>query len=167
MGYTHYWTNKDISLKAWRAITNDVRKLIAASLVPLAREYDEPSTPPEVTDERIFLNGVGDDGYETFVLTRAADIDCPFCKTDRRPYDKIVCAILIVANHHAPKRITVESDGGMSSFVADYPGPHNEEWDVALAFVRQTLGAEYRLPPLIEFRSLDLWRRDRQARTAA
>jgi len=103
MGYTHYWKNKsDIPHDVWLLICDDVEKIIAKSPVPLAHEYDEPGSAPEVKRENadgggpvIFFNGVGDDGHETFVVTpRAAEFE--FCKTANKPYDVVVTAVLLV-----------------------------------------------------------------------
>ena len=94
--------------------------------IPLTSDPEEPTQPPEVTGEGIWLNGIGEDGLETFVLTcdPAGDLTdwhaqeaaeqgywWDFCKTNWRPYDLEVCAILIRAHAHLPEGFVFESDG--------------------------------------------------------
>lgn len=151
MGYTHYWgSRKSLTDKQWTKITKDVRKLFNASPCKLAYE-DDSKAGPLISHELIRFNGVGNAGYETFMLHRGPNDE--FCKTDRKAYDIVVCGILIVVAKYAPSIMEITSDGGMASFRADYPGPHDSEWDDALTFVTKTLGAGYALPHLIEFRS--------------
>lgn len=151
MGYTHYWTVKrPFTTKQWAIICADTRALFEKSVIVLVGDEEDQQSEPIADSKQIRFNGAGDGMYETFLLSKG--IDDAFCKTARMPYDLIVCAVLIVANKHAPKSITITSDGGMASFVDDYPGPHDSEWDAALAFVRQVLGADYKLPRFIECR---------------
>ncbi|PWC64028.1 hypothetical protein TSH7_10065 [Azospirillum sp. TSH7] len=62
---------------------------------------------------RIWIEGTGpagtDLGHESFVLNRTKDR--AFCKTARKPYDLVVCAVLAVAQMVAPDAISVTSDG--------------------------------------------------------
>lgn len=73
----------------------------------------------------IHFNGDGEDGHETFILAREANSEV--CKTERKPYDLLVQAVLIVAQKHTSK-VEVSSDG------------HDFEWSDALGFVTDTLG---------------------------
>lgn len=155
MGYTHYWdVKRPIGKRAWDMICRDARQLFHATDIPLVGYEEEPASDPVVTRDMIRFNGVGDDEYESFVLVPDHD-ESPFCKTARKPYDLIVCAVLIVADHHAPFSIEVTSDGGMEGTVDDYAGPHDSEWDDALAFVHKVLGTQYKLPRLITHRRSD------------
>jgi hypothetical protein len=62
--------------------------------------------------------------HETFHLTKAKSCeDFNFCKTDRKPYDLMVQACLIVAKCVAPKKLQVSTDG-------DY-----DDWKDAFQFV--------------------------------
>ena len=134
MGYTHYWTIKrPLTKKVWRAIMSDTRKLLAATVLPLAAEFNTPDEKPIVSAELIRFNGIGAEGHETFMLSRHK-VEFEFCKTNQKPYDVIVCAVLIVAAHHAGKAIDVSSDGDAM------------DWAAALGFARQVLGAELMLP---------------------
>ena len=132
MGYTHYWSFDDkIAPEAWQKIMEDAKKLIVATSVKLLHDYDEPNSHPYVGEDKIWLNGAGDEGHETFVLTPKPTA-FEFCKTAQKPYDLIVCAILAVAHEHAG--ISVRSDG-------DAP-----DWTPALVFASATLGRAIILP---------------------
>jgi len=67
---------------------------------------------PEFEEDSFALNGsfVHDEDYETFELSRKAT-DFDFCKTDRRPYDAVVGAILLRAVQIVPI-FFLGSDGG-------------------------------------------------------
>jgi len=65
MGYTHYWTVvKDVPPDTWTAICDDVRKLIAARPGLVCYEEDRPQDPPQVDDDAIRFNGIGDNREE-------------------------------------------------------------------------------------------------------
>ena len=112
MGYTHYWRHDaDISEEAFAAIAADTRKIIAITAVRLGNSMDDGGEP-DVSDDCIALNGVGDDSYESFVFDRAQGGGFSFCKTQHRPYDEVVTAILLSACVHAGDVLRVSSDGG-------------------------------------------------------
>ncbi|KEZ43432.1 hypothetical protein SAPIO_CDS4613 [Scedosporium apiospermum] len=109
MGYTHYWTIKDAA--SWRKclpqLVDDSGLIIKHSGVAICgNDYDLP--PMLDKDEGISINGK-DDGFEPFCL--ALDEGFDFCKTGRRPYDLVVCAILLRAHQLAPKVLDIHSDG--------------------------------------------------------
>jgi hypothetical protein len=128
MGYTHYWAfDPDAGWGEGVARTAaDAARIIAAAGIALTADPEEPSQPPLVNAEIIWLNGIGEDGLETFVLTRdpASDLTewhaqqaaeqgywWDFCKTNWLPYDLVVCAILIRAHTHLPEGFVFDSDG--------------------------------------------------------
>lgn len=128
MGYTHYWNQKrSFTTAEWRSITAASTAVLtnaAKDGIDLLYEYDS-NEPPLVNEDIIHFNGKGDDGHETFVLTRARrakfdyeeqsefnrDGAFEFCKTAQKPYDVAVTAVLLIARHHAPNAITLSSDG--------------------------------------------------------
>lgn len=67
----------------------------------------------EVSDTQIRFNGVGNNGYETFILKKQIKNkdQFNFCKTARMPYDTAVGLVLLIAKKHAPNSIRVSSDG--------------------------------------------------------
>jgi len=109
MGYTHYWNKHTFSHEVWAKIKADIQQLIEASTIPLAREYDDAASKPEILDNYIRFNGVGDDGHETFVLEQEIG-GFEFCKTARKQYDELAVACLIIAHHH-DNAFTWSSDG--------------------------------------------------------
>lgn len=113
MGYTHYWEQgRCFSQKEWENIALDSIKAIEYCErrgIKLTSDYDHPDKA-EVSDDRIRLNGVGNDSYETFILEKAKT-NFGFCKTAQRPYDLAVGLVLLIAKKHAPNSIKVSSDG--------------------------------------------------------
>ncbi|KAH7025145.1 uncharacterized protein B0I36DRAFT_332587 [Microdochium trichocladiopsis] len=107
MGYSHYWNIMGAAF--WQDIlpklVEDSRKIIDASGVHVQYESDDESPPILDAIQGIQFNGRGDDGHETF------DICGGDCKTDRKPYDLVVCAILLRAHQLAPSAISIRSDG--------------------------------------------------------
>lgn len=98
---------------------------------------------PQWNEQEILFNGGGGEliknnsghrpyyelAHEGFVLSKNApkDHSFQFCKTARKPYDLIVCSVLISAKIHSPKGILVSSDG------------EQYEWTPALKLVRKIL----------------------------
>lgn len=128
MGYTHYWYRpvaSKIGESAWAKISADAAALVAIAPCKLCREYDEPGTQPIVNDKLIRLNGLGDQGHETFLFAREAPEQMDyraaepqvfdFCKTAHKPYDFIVCGILAAIAEYDPS-IKVHSDGDFSDW---------------------------------------------------
>jgi hypothetical protein len=122
MGYTHYfYTKTELDAKQFKLFAKDAKKLLANPIVPLVYEYDQADKPPEVTDETVRFNGVGNDGHETFMLSRVTpkgrgDMAFNFCKTAMKPYDVYVTACLLLAKHHFGKDIKISSDGDVSDW---------------------------------------------------
>ena len=102
MGYTHYWRQqRDFTDTEWQELTR-LTKLILADFLKL-QLYSELN----INNEEIRFNGKGDDGHETFRITKkkrekmdyeeqeAYDKGAfEFCKTAQKPYDKYVVAVL-------------------------------------------------------------------------
>ena len=107
MGYTHYWKHNGFTDTEWEQLQVGAREILDNTDVSLAGGLGEGS--PEITDNSIWLNGVGTDGYETFRLTKDSTT-FDFCKTAMKPYDKIVVDILKLARD-INKSFTPTSDG--------------------------------------------------------
>jgi hypothetical protein len=128
MGYTHTFAyKKEPSPEQWAQLTTAFKKVVenlppasetAGGYYPgwpidLQVEYDE-AEPIIVDDELIKFNGAWDYGHETFWMPRALpDDERPylFCKTNRKPYDFAVCAVLILTEKYAPGCYEIGSDG--------------------------------------------------------
>lgn len=135
MDHTHYWEiNRDLPRAIWDQITDDARRLIAAAPVRVAYDWDRWQEPPRIDDITIRFNAAHEeDAHETFVLSRATT-RFDFCKTNRKPYDLLVCAILAVAEDHAGGDIIVRSDGS------------REEWTVPVNWARTILQRPIPIP---------------------
>ncbi|MGC0239510.1 hypothetical protein [Arthrobacter sp. SD76] len=98
LGYTHYFSG----LQATADIIADARKIVAASDVTICGPSGE-GVPVMTEAEGIRLNGsrAAGESYETFHVQGTKELDVPglgeACKTDGRPYDEVVTAILIAA----------------------------------------------------------------------
>lgn len=92
-----------------------------------------PRPQSRMNKHEIYFNGCDADhnnddlGHETFYLSRDGK-NSRFCKTARKPYDLMVQACLLVAKYHNPNRISIDTDGW------------DEDWEVAIAFVKDVLG---------------------------
>ena len=58
----------------------------------------------DVNDDGVCFNGIGGNGHEPFCFTREPDslhgkegFGFTFCKTAQKPYDEVVCAVLLAA----------------------------------------------------------------------
>jgi len=115
MGYSHYWSHPDIDPTAWAAFTADVKRIILmATHAGIALAGPMGTGDPEVSDARISLNGSEERGgdFETFeVTTDGTEYD--FCKTGLRPYDQVVCAILLAA-YTRIDGVAIWSDGDIN-----------------------------------------------------
>ena len=130
MGYTHYfYTAKTINKVNWEILTGAVEILLKDCNRDIQKEYDD-TDEPEISEQRIRFNGIDDDGHETFMLSREYDgfqdncgknkrdiCQCfSFCKTARKPYDKYVTAVLILAKLYLGKGIKLFSDGNANEW---------------------------------------------------
>jgi hypothetical protein len=124
MGYTHYfYQHRDLRDDEWRALCGGCQRMLTIpEMPPLSRGESFP-VPPEITDDVICFNGVGDDGHETFVVYRTKtdpwtgepsekEEVFQFCKTAYKPYDLPVTAILAYLDSTFPDAFVISSDGG-------------------------------------------------------
>ncbi len=108
IGYTQYWQkNNDLDQKTWNEKFVPVcKEIIKTSEVPLGDAMgNEPEKSASTTfmglicdNQNIIFNGIGADSHETFHFSKQKE-DFSFCKTARKPYDKVVVAILKLAEH--------------------------------------------------------------------
>jgi hypothetical protein len=121
MGYTHYFPG----LKAKPEVIEDARKIIAASSVTICGP-DGQGLPILNEAEGIRLNGfeAAGEAYETFHMGGTDKPAYPdmwtFCKTENRPYDEVVTAILIATAVRALGTAgdSVRSDGCWDNWAA-------------------------------------------------
>lgn len=102
MGYTRYWDIKndldDYRFLKFKEFCNQIVEL-----------FDIPLEDIFITDNVVRFNGVGDDAHETFVFSKKSGFN--FCKTQRKPYDAVVCACLLTAMDIFGSDISFSSDG--------------------------------------------------------
>jgi hypothetical protein len=110
MGYTVSWTqNRSFTDLEWQQITDATRSMFNR----LKQVKDGDGTGrPQVGTKGIIFNGDASKGedYETFQLMKNG-YGFNFCKTARKPYDRYVKAVLVVANYYAPGALEVSCDG--------------------------------------------------------
>lgn len=113
MGYTRYWrAERDMTTQEWARLMRCVEPIQRLAGVDLAGPLGIGR--PVVTHGRIAFNGAAETGedYETFELNRR-DGGRGFCKTEHRPYDRVVAAVLTAADRIAPGALSdVSADGG-------------------------------------------------------
>jgi len=119
MGYTNYmrtdnWNRQDEL--GWEKAIKVVRKILKKYANVVQFELDDDKKPV-CTKKMIRFNGIGDDGHETFILLnteRQSDFDYnstfSFCKTARKPYDIVVCEVLLAVNAFC-SHLSISSDG--------------------------------------------------------
>ena len=139
--YWKFNTNYKISSLKWKEIVDDFNKILDVEIdipnndlycgtegLTRLRSILEPDSDQrlEITDNEIRFNGreEGDRGHETFSIQRMSDErlkvyakrlerDYIFdsCKTARKPYDIVVCCLLVILKYHLGNMIEVSSDG--------------------------------------------------------
>jgi hypothetical protein len=110
MGYTVSWyQNRPFTMQEW----GDIR----AAVIPMFNRLKQikggnGTGRPIIDNSDIIFNGDASKGedHETFQLMKNGG-DFQFCKTARKPYDRFVKAVLIIANFYAPGALKVSCDG--------------------------------------------------------
>jgi hypothetical protein len=119
MGYTNYLRQpKAFTDEQWKSFVHDVRTVLEHSPVPLAGWNGEGE--PDFEEDFISFNGVGEDAHETCRIDKRA-VDFSFCKTNQKPYDRMVVSIYKIAQQHNPS-IRLSSDGGPEVFAENSDG---------------------------------------------
>lgn len=105
MGYTNYWNNsKKFTQVQWGKVLRDFKETLTF------KEFTFINIEIEMINRtHIIFNGVNENSHETFCLSHNST-DFGFCKTARKPYDKICQALLIIASHYN-KHFEYSSDG--------------------------------------------------------
>ncbi|KAH8756009.1 hypothetical protein F5883DRAFT_174415 [Diaporthe sp. PMI_573] len=84
-------------------VIDDSKRIIQHTSIDV--RYDSDSLLPPDFENGIRLNGHRDDGHEAFHFTHNSCSD--WCKTDRKPYDLVVWAILLRAKQLTPNAIEI------------------------------------------------------------
>jgi len=120
MGYTHYFEQiEELPKEKWNSFIKEVKTTLDNGQTIIKFDYNS-NKPPQIDEEEVRFNGVGDNGHETFYLSR---VQFPrynrtdkskyfnFCKTARKPYDKYVVKILILMEKYFGDDVEISSDG--------------------------------------------------------
>ena len=110
MGYTVFWSQKrPFTMQEW----GDIRASAINMFNRLKQVKGGDGTGrPCIDNTDIIFNGDGskEEDHETFRLEKNGN-GFNFCKTARKPYDRFVKAMLVVANYFAPGALEVTCDG--------------------------------------------------------
>ena len=131
MGYTHYWDIKKGAKKLSKECMDDVKKVIKEYSKIIQYEEDDKKKPI-VTNTLIRFNGIGKNGHETFYFETPPKEDSwsTFCKTARKPYDIVVCKLLLILKADLQDDMDLSSDG-FSNCEISFDGEWNKAiWDV-------------------------------------
>ena len=117
MGYTHYWEsdtgiyNEHLreAITNMSIVINDNTDILAGG---------DGTGKPEITDDEIRFNGIGDGSHESFSISTDWKGTFNFCKTSEKPYDVIVVACLVVLKYHLGDSVRVSSDGDCEDLTA-------------------------------------------------
>jgi len=127
MGYTHYFELRKGEYKLSKKCLVDIKKVITKYKKIIQYESDD-NRDPIVTEELIRFNGIGKNGHETFFI-RIPPIESDyskfekgflfnFCKTARKPYDIVVCEVLLILKAELQDKMKLSSDGFSNSICA-------------------------------------------------
>lgn len=117
MGYTHYWrkNERDFTKAEFKTVVEFTKlaiEMIETEGVVIRDGFGEKT--PNVDVDLICFNGDGSEDldHETFALEPVV-AEFKLCKTDAKPYDTLVTAILLFCKQTYPDVLTVTSDGDM------------------------------------------------------
>lgn len=128
MGYTHSWSRDEslLSPEDYRDFYAEFTGL-AVKVIQTAQEQGIQLADPtgehlgawRVDGDSVRLNGYGEDAHESFVWEKV----CPepdgfydFCKTNRKPYDVVVTALLLAVQEAYGNAVRISSDGTPSEW---------------------------------------------------
>jgi hypothetical protein len=116
MGYTHYWEKKEsVTAEKFAEFTENVKSILQTADdagIPISG-FDGVGSA-FVSDNEVAFNGFSGYGHESFNLL-LEDVD-GFCKTAGKPYDSVVCAVLMLLKVTFGNAYVVTSDGNWSDW---------------------------------------------------
>lgn len=134
MGYTHYWNiTQPMTAYEWADICKSAITYCTRSSVPVHIETSMHMPAPygketKRIQSQIKIEGIGEAGYETFLLypyEYVGEFAC--CKTGRRPYDEIIVAVLNRAAERCPEKFFWKSDGNWNDHEAGLTLQYSEQ----------------------------------------
>lgn len=146
MGYTHYWEQpKTIPQETWNnkvmpAVDMLIQEFMAEGL-KLGDGFGAYTEDKLVTENTICFNGSEEcnEAYETFRVERETDSRSPegfnCCKTQYRPYDKLVVAVLMTVT-------AIVDDKSVFNWYSDGSVAEGN-FDAACRLICKTLGEDF------------------------
>jgi hypothetical protein len=134
MGYTHRWFRSDHTAPEadtynfYAEFTRYAVQIIQTAQVQgiqLADPSGEHLGAWRVDGDSVRLNGYGENSHESFVWEKVCpkpdvwvgeDAYFDFCKTNRKPYDTVVTALLVAVSQAYGDTVSVSSDGSPSEW---------------------------------------------------
>jgi hypothetical protein len=144
MGYSHYHYFKAGVKEFDDTLLNQINLVVEDFKDILSFEYDEPERKPLISSNGIRLNGKGEFGYETFVLTPNKS-SFEFTKTAYKKYDLPVCIILLLFKRYYPKEFTLKSDGFSTNEI-------EENWQIARDYIKSKFNNDIDLVDIVNRR---------------
>jgi hypothetical protein len=105
MGYTHYYTPKVPKIfydDKWNKFLDETKEIIKeGGKLGIVIRDGIGKGKPYITDTVVSINGDGSKGedHETLYIEKN-NTNWAFCKTARKPYDTVVCAVLLSAKQN-------------------------------------------------------------------
>jgi hypothetical protein len=102
MGFTRYF-------EYFTDLDEDKFKEFSSTCRVIIENFGVPLEDVTIDDYQVRFNGVDEDGHENFSITRHHP-GFKFCKTQLKPYDKVVCGCLYVAKIIFGDKISINQD---------------------------------------------------------
>ena len=141
----------------WVAFCADVRKIFDDHWDEIANPNGVVGTNPYIGRNEISFNGIEDDAHETCVVRRGG-VKFEFCKTARKPYDKVVVKVYKLVRKYLPETV-LSSDGGEAVFgnVVVVEAPNGKRLTYSAGGFEVKVGDRVVLPPLSFDKDGDEW----------
>lgn len=141
----------------WVAFCADVRKIFDDHWDEIANPNGVVGTNPYIGRNEISFNGIEDDAHETCVVRRGG-VKFEFCKTARKPYDKVVVKVYKLVRKYLPNT-ELSSDGGDAVFgnVVVVEAPNGKRLTYSAGSFNVKVGDTVVLPPLSFDKDGDEW----------
>jgi len=126
MGYSHSWTvnstmsdfARNLSFATFTALAERIIIVAEEQGIKIADRSGELLGGWEVSDSEVSLNGFDIESYETFDFHLNNGTPSNYCKTNLRPYDTVVTALLVAVKHSYNEDVVINSDGDVDNWVA-------------------------------------------------
>jgi hypothetical protein len=141
----------------WAAFCADVRAILAEHSDEVANANGVARSKPSITRNEICFNGIEDDSHETCCVRRGR-VKFEFCKTARKPYDKVVVKVYKLVKKYLPETKLL-SDGGEAVFgnVVVVEAPNGKKLTYSAGDWSVKVGDTVILPPLSYDKYGDEW----------